>query len=146
MMNILVRFLLAFFILVVAGSSPQAAPRTVVKPETFSVVDGDTVALKTRDGRLRVRAVDYDAPGIGRFAACADERALGDKARDRLVELLSPPRVFTIKWSKGRDEYGRRKAWFYSNHTNVRFALISEGLARRWQGKKTSWCFSPSGN
>lgn len=101
------------------------------------VIDGDTIIY----GRSRVRAVGYDTPEKGGLAKCDSERALADKATARFRELSSAPHVFTLKWAKGKDKYGRSLALFYSDHKEIGQILISEGLAHPYDGaRRSSWC------
>jgi len=54
------------------------------EPGTACVVDGDTFRL----GQRRVRLIGIDAPELA-GARCAAERALGERAADRLLTLLT---------------------------------------------------------
>jgi micrococcal nuclease len=101
------------------------------------VIDGDTIQY----GKRTVRAVGYDTPEKGKLAKCDAERALSAKANARFTELISPPHVFTLKWAKGSDKYGRGLALFYSDHKEIGRLLIAEGLAQPYGGgAKASWC------
>lgn len=101
------------------------------------VIDGDTIQY----GKRKVRAVGYDTPEKGVLAKCDAERALAAKATARFTELVSPPHVFTLKWAKGSDKYGRGLARFYSDHQDVANVLVAEGLAHPYDGgAKASWC------
>jgi micrococcal nuclease len=68
------------------------------------VVDGDTI----RYGGVRIRLADIDAPEIS-DPKCASEAALGDRATQRLLQLLNAG-PFQIVRAGGRDEdkYGRK--------------------------------------
>ena len=100
------------------------------------VVDGDTI----RYGGVRIRLADIDAPEIS-DPKCASEAALGDRATQRLLQLLNAG-PFQIVRAGGRDEdkYGRKLRIIVRDGRSVADALVSEGLARRWDGARRSWC------
>lgn len=109
----------------------------VVPKNQLRVIDGDTVHY----GKTRVRASNYDTPEKGTLAKCDQERAISAKATARFIELTSPPHVFTLKWGKGKDRYGRGLAQFYSDHKEIGPMLIAEGLAQPYSGgTKPDWC------
>jgi endonuclease YncB( thermonuclease family) len=58
-------------------------------PDVIHVLDGDTVVYR---GQV-VRLVGFDAPEIGERAMCKQERALGEKAKARLMEIVAGGRV-----------------------------------------------------
>jgi endonuclease YncB( thermonuclease family) len=100
------------------------------------VIDGDTL----RYGGVKVRLADIDAPEI--FSPkCASEAALGQRATQRLVELMSAG-PFEVVRSGGRDEdiYGRKLRVIERGGRSVGDTLVAEGLARRWDGARRSWC------
>jgi endonuclease YncB( thermonuclease family) len=100
------------------------------------VIDGDTI----RYGGVKVRLADIDAPEI--FSPkCASEAALGQRATQRLAELMSAG-PFEVVHSGGRDEdiYGRKLRVIERGGRSVADTLVAEGLARRWDGARRSWC------
>jgi len=100
------------------------------------VIDGDT--FQYRGDRIRI--ADIDAPETG-GAKCASERALGDRARHRLAELLSAGDFrLTAFGSRDRDQYGRALRVVYQGGQSVGTVLVSEGLARPWEGRRRPWC------
>jgi len=137
--------------LVLLGSiaATPALAVTAIAPQAIRIIDGDSIML---NNTTRVRAVGYDTPEVR--GKCAKEKELAALATKRLTELLKGPgKVATMKWSKGKDAYGRGLARLYSNHQNVGPILISEGLARPLaesairRGATHDWCkFAPSGN
>jgi endonuclease YncB( thermonuclease family) len=100
------------------------------------VVDGDTVWL---DG-TKIRLVDIDAPEVEHYK-CPAEKALGDRATRRLVEILNSGDVTVVKQG-GRDEdqYHRKLRIVLVNGRSAGSVLVSEGLARPWEGKRRPWC------
>jgi endonuclease YncB( thermonuclease family) len=100
------------------------------------VVDGDTVHI---DGR-KIRLEDIDAPEAHN-AHCPAEQELGERAKQRLVELLNYGH-FKVVDTGGRDadRYGRKLRVIRQNGRSVGDTLIREGLARAWTGHRESWC------
>jgi micrococcal nuclease len=103
----------------------------------FVVVDGDTVRL----GEERIRLVNIDAPEEHR-AGCDAERRLGRLAKERLRNLLASGRAEIARGDRGRtqDRYGRTLARVKVDGVDVGETLISEGYARPWTGRRSSWC------
>lgn len=100
------------------------------------VVDGDTIRYQG----VRVRFSDIDTPET-RTPKCASEAALAEEATQRLVELINSGSL-SLENSDGRDEdrYGRKLRIVKINERSVGDTLIAEGLARRWDGARRSWC------
>ena len=100
------------------------------------VVDGDTI----RDKGVRIRLVDIDTPETYKFQ-CAAEEALGHRATARLVALLNEG-AFEIVSAGNRDTdvYGRKLRLIMRNGHSLGDRLVAEGLARRWEGHRRSWC------
>lgn len=99
------------------------------------VIDGDT--FRYRGDTIRIS--DIDAPETRDFK-CASEAALGGRATDRLLELLNAG-TFSLR-SSGRDvdRYGRKLRTVVRDGRSLGDILIAEGLARRWDGARRSWC------
>ena len=100
------------------------------------VVDGDTLWFKGH----KIRIADIDTPEIS-SPGCAAEEQRGQRAADRLVQLLNRGAV-TIASTGDRDvdRYGRELRVVLVNGRNVGDDLISEGLARAWEGGRRAWC------
>lgn len=101
------------------------------------VVDGDTLWLEG----VKIRIAEIDTPEIGR-PKCQAEYELGIRATQRLIELLNEGEFSLATSAEGRDQdrYGRKLRLIVRNGESVGDRLVREGLARRWQGGKTSWC------
>ena len=100
------------------------------------VIDGDTI----RYGGIKIRLADIDAPEV--FSPkCASEAARGQRATRRLLELINAG-PFQLVRSGGRDEdrYGRKLRTLERGGRSLGDMLIAEGLARRWDGARRSWC------
>lgn len=100
------------------------------------VIDGDTLWI---DG-AKVRVADIDAPEISE-PKCASELALGDRATERLIELVNQG-PFEIRAWPGRDtdRYGRALRVLVRDGHSLGDILVSEGLARTWTGRREPWC------
>jgi micrococcal nuclease len=113
--------------LVLALAAPAAA-------EGPRVIDGDTIVHRGQT----IRIMGLDAPEV--HHRCEAERALAERARARLAQLLADG--FTVR-EHGRDRYNRVLAEvFDARGLNVASVLIAEGLARRYNGRgpRELWC------
>jgi len=99
------------------------------------VVDGDTF----RHRGVRIRIADIDTPEV-RDYRCLAEKALGDRATDRLRELLSAGPFQLRSIDRDEDVYGRKLRIVMRDGRSIGEQLISEGLAQRWSGSKAKWC------
>lgn len=99
------------------------------------VVDGDTIWLEGRN----IRIADIDAPETHEYR-CAAEKALGDRATQRLIQLLNSGSVTLSSIDRNEDTYGRKLRLVSVNGTSVGDALVSEGLARYYGSGKQPWC------
>lgn len=100
------------------------------------VVDGDTIWLN----RQKIRIADIDTPEVGE-PKCSSELALGNRATDRMLELINEG-PFEIKAWPGRDadRYGRKLRVLIRDGRSLGDILVSEGLARTWSGRREPWC------
>lgn len=96
------------------------------------VVDGDTFWVAGE----KIRIANIDAPEIRGY--CAEERTLADRATQRLSELLSSAPLSITR--QGEDRYGRTLALVRAGDTEAGAALVREGLAQQWTGRKAHWC------
>jgi micrococcal nuclease len=141
---------IALFTLMIAASigismSGKALP--VQGPTAWIAVDGDTI--KSPAG-VTYRIEGLDTPETFR-AKCGEERALGEKAKRRLQQLMSGAGVRVIESTKKvrktgeivakRDRYGRTLAKVKIGNEDISDILIREGLARPYKGgKREKWC------
>lgn len=102
----------------------------------YCVVDGDTLYV----GGQKIRVADIDTPEISQ-PKCASEKALGERATLRLIELVNQGPFEVLAW-QGRDEdqYGRKLRVLVRNGRSIGDILVSEGLARTWSGRREPWC------
>ncbi|HEY1124750.1 MAG TPA: thermonuclease family protein [Sphingobium sp.] len=103
---------------------------------TNCVVDGDTIWL---DG-VKIRVADIDAPET-HPPRCAREADLGKRATDRLLALVNAG-AFSAEPAGDRDEdrYGRKLRVLVRNGQSLGDQLVTEGLARSWDGARHPWC------
>lgn len=102
---------------------------------TNCVVDGDTVWIRGE----KVRIADIDAPET-HPPRCQSEADLGNKATERLAELMNagPFELRTI--DRDTDRYGRKLRVLVREGRSLGDQLVAEGLARSWEGKRRPWC------
>jgi len=140
--------------LTVPESNPQArreSPATsasAIQPgqraEVLRVYDGDTFEARVHpwpgmEITTRVRLRGMDAPEM--HARCGEERTKAIAARNALARLLAQGDVVIAQVAPDKYE-GRVVADVATRSTtNVSAALISAGLARRYDGgRRESWC------
>lgn len=99
------------------------------------VVDGDTAWIAGE----KVRLADIDAPET-HPPRCASEAELGARATERLRVLLNSGAVTLVAIDRDTDRYGRKLRVVAVDGTSVGETLVSEGLARRWEGARRPWC------
>jgi micrococcal nuclease len=99
------------------------------------VVDGDTIWY----GGVKIRLADIDTPEV--FSPkCASEAALGRRATERLLALLNAGPFEVVPIERDADRYGRKLRILERHGRSLGDILIAEGLARRWDGARRSWC------
>ena len=99
------------------------------------VIDGDTL----RYGGIKIRLADIDAPEI--FSPkCASEAARGQRATQRLLELMNAGPFRLVAGGRDEDRYGRKLRTIERHGRSLGDVLVAEGLARRWDGARRSWC------
>jgi endonuclease YncB( thermonuclease family) len=104
--------------------------------EANCVIDGDTI----RFGGVKIRLEDIDAPET-QEPRCASEAARGRRATARLLELINAgPFELVRAGEREVDRYGRRLRTIERDGRSLGDMLIAEGLARRWDGARRSWC------
>lgn len=104
------------------------------------VVDGDTFRI----GQRRIRIVEIDAPELA--GRCQSERDLAEAATVKLQALLNEgPFVMRGRIDRPRDRYGRELRSVSRQRPDgstqsIAAELRGAGLARRYLGRKASWC------
>ena len=111
------------------------------------VVDGDTVSFQTPFSipelgkNISVRIISIDTPEKNQLAKCEKEKQLGIRASEYTKTLFAGHKVALVNVI-GWDKYGGRiDGDIIVNGKNVAQELISNGLARPYDGgKKSDWC------
>ena len=129
--------LAALLALAASTADPEAArfTRCGSAPRVTCVVDGDTFWYRG----AKVRIADINTPEVSR-PACPREAALGAAATARLAELLNAGPFTLAPWSRDRDRYGRLLRTVSRGGESLGAALIREGLAEEWKGRRGNWC------
>lgn len=99
------------------------------------VVDGDTIWVNS----TKIRIADIDTPEVF-TPGCSAERVRGQEATFRLLELLNMGAIEVARYTRDEDAYGRKLRIIKRNGRSLGAVLINEGLARRWNGARHSWC------
>lgn len=100
------------------------------------VVDGDTFWFNGE----RIRVADIDTPET-HPPRCAAEAELGDRATQRLHELLNAgPFSLEAPLFRDEDKYERKLRVVTRNGESLGSQLVEEGLARQWTGSRQPWC------
>ena len=103
---------------------------------TNCVVDGDTIHYQGTI--IRVEGIDTpETHGPKRVS----ERALGMRATYRMLELINEaPFEIVQRGRRDTDKYGLKLRTLERRGRPLGDILIAEGLARRWDGARHSWC------
>jgi micrococcal nuclease len=100
------------------------------------VVDGDTLWL---DG-TKIRIADIDTPEVSN-PKCKSEKALGDRATRRLLQLVNQGPFEVQAWpDRDEDKHGRKLRVLVRGGRSLGDILVREGLARTWTGRRQPWC------
>lgn len=99
------------------------------------VVDGDTIWFRG----VKIRIAEIDAPETHE-PRCASERSLGNRATSRLLQLLENGAITLQSIGRDQDRYGRKLRLVLVDGRSVGDVLVSEGLARYYNGRRRAWC------
>jgi micrococcal nuclease len=104
-------------------------------PRINCVVDGDTFWMAGK----KIRIADIDTPET-HPSRCALEARLGERATRRLQALLNAGPITLVTAGRATDRYGRQLRTVERDGESLGDMLVDEGLARRWTGRRRSWC------
>jgi len=105
-------------------------------PTQIRVIDGDSIEVAGQN----IRLVGYDTPETYR-PKCDYERAHGTAAAQRLSDLIASGQPIELVILPGKDKYRRGLGRLFVGQQDVAEILISEQLARPYDGgKRTGWC------
>lgn len=99
------------------------------------VVDGDTFYYRA----AKIRIADIDTPET-HPARCAEEQRLGDAATVRFQALLNAGPFSLRSIDRDEDVYGRKLRTVTRDGASLGGQLVSEGLARYYEGGRRPWC------
>jgi endonuclease YncB( thermonuclease family) len=99
------------------------------------VVDGDTFWYRGE----KIRVADINTPETSE-PGCAAEARLGERATRRLTELLNEGPFTLAAAGRETDRYGRTLRVVLRGGESLGTALVEEGLAEVWQGRRRDWC------
>ncbi|MBB3982874.1 hypothetical protein GGR44_002554 [Sphingobium fontiphilum] len=99
------------------------------------VVDGDTFWLAGE----KYRIADIDTPET-HPPRCESEAELGARATERLQALLNDGPFSLESGERETDRYGRNLRIVTRDGQSIGAMLVSEGLARPWEGSRRPWC------
>jgi endonuclease YncB( thermonuclease family) len=103
--------------------------------EQNCVIDGDTIRYRG----MKIRLEDIDAPEA--FSPkCVTEAIRARQATQRLLELMNAGPFQLVGGGRDEDRYGRKLRVIQRHGRSLGDTLIAEGLARRWDGARRSWC------
>ncbi|MGO7039851.1 thermonuclease family protein [Rhizobium acaciae] len=119
-----------------ADIAQTAYQRCGTGPRVNCVVDGDTLW----NNGVKIRIAEIDAPEISQ-PHCAAEKALGERATVRLMDLVNAGSFHILAWKiRDKDRNGRKLRVLVRDGRSIGDILVSEGLARTWTGKREPWC------
>lgn len=105
------------------------------RAKPFCVVDGDTVRIYGD----KIRIADIDTPEV--FSPkCPAEARLGHMATARMTALLNEGPFELGGYERDEDVYGRKLRILRRDGRSLGEVLVSEGLARKWDGARHGWC------
>jgi endonuclease YncB( thermonuclease family) len=117
------------------GTSAGAFRLCAEQRRVNCVVDGDTIWHRG----VKIRLADIDTPEV--FSPqCVSEAALGRQATERLLELVNAGPFEVVQRERDADRYGRKLRILERDGRSLGDILVAEGLARRWDGARRSWC------
>ena len=99
------------------------------------MVDGDTIWYRG----AKIRLADINAPEVSQ-PGCASEAVLGERATQRLTELLNAGPFLLQREGRDLDRYGRMLRVITRHGTSLGGTLEDKGLAEHWQGRRGDWC------
>ena len=124
----------------VQDSAPARATgaATPFSPREVRVIDGDTFEFRGET----VRIADVDTPEKAPRARCESEAALAEAATRSLRAMVSRASTIELRvlTSRPRDRYGRLLAEVSLDGVDVGDALVAQGVARPWRGRREPWC------
>ena len=109
-----------------SGQIPALTPSTATRTEVqiLSVVDGDTIKVRTDSGQLKIRMAGIDAP--------ERDQPFGTQSQAMLTDYLASGNIQLAE--HGTDNYGRTLATVYVGDRNINLLMVQSGGA--WMYRK----------
>lgn len=104
-------------------------------PRLNCVIDGDTFYYQGR----KIRLSGIDTPETHE-PQCRQEAELGAAATRRFQELLNAGPFMLVRTGQDEDRYNRKLRDVRRDGHSLGNALVAEGLARPWTGRRMPWC------
>lgn len=104
-------------------------------PRVTCVVDGDTFWLQGQ----KIRVADIDTPEIS-SPRCDAELRLGQRAKERMQQLLNEGPIELEPIDRATDRYGRSLLRVTRHGESLGGTLVNEGLAVWYGNGKPDWC------
>nr|WP_172690399.1 thermonuclease family protein [Agrobacterium deltaense] len=101
------------------------------------IVDGDTFWFNGQ----KIRIANIDTPELSP-PRCPAEHVKGEAAKARLFALLNAGPFSMSAGFREEDRYDRKLRTVTRKGKSLGDILVGEGLARRWDGARRSWCDS----
>jgi len=133
-----------FIVLVMNMVMLAAVYEDATVSKVHNVYDGDTITVDIYGypdvvgKKIGVRIAGIDTPELR--GKCVTEKKLAIKAKEYVAMIVKTGKVVVLK-NVQRDKYFRVLADVYVDGVSVSELLISNGMARRYDGgTKSSWC------
>lgn len=102
------------------------------------VVDGDTLDDPATGARYRL--ANIDCPETDDRAGCYRERIKGEQAKGAAEMIVASAKRIELRPTGRIDVYGRTVAHVRIDDRDFGELMIKQGFARRWDGKRETWC------
>lgn len=109
-----------------------------VSVSRLRAIDGDT--LEDPQSGARFRVANIDCPETGDNAKCYRERVKGEQAKGAADIILASAEAIEVRPVGRKDQYGRTLAHIRVDSHDYGELLIARGFARKWDGKRLTWC------
>lgn len=105
----------------------QPTPVGLERVQVLSVIDGDTVRVRTRGEVGLVRLIGIDAPEVGPYTQA---EPFGAEATAHLKQLLSGGEAYMERDVSDLDRYGRWLRYLWADGQLLNERMVRQGLAK----------------
>ncbi len=106
-------------------SGKKQLSTTVITGNVTKVIDGDTITIKTTNGKVKIRLAQIDAPETSHFGSKA--QPYGKEAALFLTGLVA--NRFVRVETETVDQYGRNVGTVYVDGNNINREMVKNGYA-----------------